>query len=152
MRKHFVWLVNARSQTGHSEVDFDKISLDDLRKFVPDQLDNMSTFRNVKSAGELGRMLQQTPMMSSCVLCLLFPVVKMTKHTNCALESSENHPALIAIVEKHQQEYGIPPSPSWLLAEFARGLPLRGGSETEVFTCRHRQSWCGQFTGIATCS
>ena len=124
MRKHLVWLVNHRSLAGQTEVDFDKMLLDDFRKLVPDQLDNISAFSEVKSAGELGRMLQQPPMMTSCILCLLVPVVKMTQKTNCALESSEHHPALIAILEKHQKEYGIPPSPSWLLAEFARGLPL----------------------------
>ena len=142
MRKPLVWLVNDRSQSGQSEVDFDKIPLDDFRKLVPDQLDNMSAFSKVKSAGELGRMIQQPPMMSSCILCLLVPVVKMSQNTECALESSEHHPALIAILEKHQQEYGIPPSPSWLLAEFARGLPLhKQGTEKVIVSCIHRQSW-----------
>ena len=100
MRKHLVWLVNARTQTGQSDIDFDTMSLEDLSKFVPDQLGNLSQFGKVKTAGELGRLLQQPPRMTSCILCLLSPVVRMTKNIKCALEAIDHHPTLIAIVAK----------------------------------------------------
>ena len=109
------WLTTVRHHSGQSTVDFDKMPLHDFQRLVPDQLDNAAFLGafGIETAGALARTIRAPPLLSTCTLCLLGPVIR---HGNAGvLQDVQNFPRLVAVAKEHQEKYGIPPTPDWMV-------------------------------------
>ena len=109
------WLTTVRQRSGQSTVDFDKMPLHDFQRLVPDQLDNAAFLGafGIETAGALARTIRAPPLLSTCTLCLLGPLIK---HGNAGvLQDVQNFPRLVAVAKEHQEKYGIPPTPDWMV-------------------------------------
>ena len=134
IRKHIIWLIGIRTKQGACAVDFGQMTLTQYAVLAPDQREHLKDLEPCESVGDLAHAFQVDPMMITCMLCLLNPLLEGKKQKQkcalekCALESPEQHPALIAIIEEHKRTYGFPPSPSLLIKEHEKalnGLPRR---------------------------
>ena len=117
--KHFKriqlwWLMAVRKLSGASDVDFDRMSLDDYLGLVPDQADHVTGLGalGIQTCGDLARVLRAPPMLSTCILFQLGPVIK--QGNDGLLRDARNLPALGALVIDHTKKYHMPPSPHWL--------------------------------------
>ena len=111
---HVSWLISDRESKGLGKMDWKQMNLRTLQTFVPDPAEILLSLEDtgIGSADMLGSLMKQPPLLTTCFLSLLVPVLEM-KHPS-TFENPGTHARLIASVEEHTREFGIPPSLAWI--------------------------------------
>ena len=111
---HVSWLISDRESKGLGKMDWKQMNLRTLQTFVPDPAEILLSLEGtgIGSAGMLGSLMKQPPLLTTCFLSLLVPVLQM-KHLS-TFANPGTRARLIASVEEHKQEFGIPPSLAWI--------------------------------------
>ena len=107
-----------RQRSGASDVDFDQMPVDDYLSLVRDQAEHVTGLGalGIRTCGDLARVLRTPPMLSTCVLCRLNPLIK--RGNGQVLRDAPNFPALGALINDHEKKYRMPPSLAWTVRAF----------------------------------
>ena len=114
--KHISWLVEDR--VGQGGLDWGSMTIDQLYKLVPDQAAHATGLGayGVHTAADLSTRTSQNPLLALCMLCSLRPLMK--GNIGVVLSDKANHTRLMEIVNKHVEDYKMPPSLVWLVRRF----------------------------------
>ena len=117
-RKHVSWLLHDRQSKGSCSIDWSKMSLETFVHFFPDQAQHATGLGafGIHTAGSLSSVMQQPPLWTFGVLCLLGRIIKRKQQH--ILEKKRNHETLMGLIQDHVQKYKFPPSPAWLCKHF----------------------------------
>ena len=121
-RKHIWWLVLKFKRIRALDIDFDRMSVADYLYLVPDQsgyLTNLGRY-GIHTCGALARVIRTPPLLSSCVLCQLGPVIK--HGFSWVYQDARYRPSLSAMNQEHKEKYSMPPSAFWLARNFAKKI------------------------------
>ena len=108
IRKHMYWLVWEHEQRETCHVDWASLTLGDLSKMMPDQAKHLEEIGNSVRVLEVAKVLQVSPMLISCKLCLTGRMLK-TEHLKL-LKDIGNTELLLRLKKEHIDKFGIPPS------------------------------------------
>lgn len=118
LRKHVSWLIVDRQCKGLCNFNWKEVSLEAFGRFFPDQKEHVTGLGafGIDTAGSLGSVMLQPPLLTTCFLCLLGPIVK--NRQDHILWDTGNHATLIELAQDHVKQFGVPPSPVWLFQRF----------------------------------
>ena len=127
VRKQALWLIGAHQDLGTCQVDYSQMTLEDLKRLMPDSSNSLSKVGLSHKATVFQVVEGMDPLVIATFLCLFLPLEKKPSHLS-AITNPANHELALRLIKEYESRAGVPPPPSWLAKELAEGQ-TKGGAE-----------------------
>ena len=127
VRKQALWLIGAHQDLGTCQVDYSQMTLEDLKRLMPDSSNSLSKVGLSHKATVFQVVEGMDPLVIATFLCLFLPLEKKPSHLS-AITNPANHELALRLIKEYESRAGVPPRPSWLVKEMAEGQ-TKGGAE-----------------------
>ena len=119
VRKQALWLIRAHQDLGTCQVDYSQMTLEDLKRLMPDSSNSLSKVGLSHKATVFQVVEGMDPLVIATFLCLFLPLEKKPSHLS-AITNPANHELALRLIKEYESRAGVPPPPSWLASELDR--------------------------------
>jgi hypothetical protein len=113
VRKIVHWRMQEHDEAGTNRLNFEEWSLEDLARIVPDRTQTLHKLAaEYATVQQLADKTQQLPLMVSCGLCLMKPLLmEKNKQQLQVLCNLRNRLLVVETIKQYVQKFNFPPPP-----------------------------------------